>query len=111
VLEPLDTAEVEDCVRQLLAEGVESVVIHFLNSHVNDAHERACAGIVRRMWPNDHVTTGSEILPEIREFERGTTAALNGYVQPVIDRYLRRLTDRLAEASFGHDLLIMQGNG
>ena len=57
------------------------------------------------------VTVGSEILREIREFERGTTAALNGYVQPVIDRYVSRLTSRLSEAGFDRELLIMQGNG
>lgn len=111
ILVPLDEADVEACVSYLLSEGVEAVVIHFLNAHVNAANERACAELVRKLWPNRYVTVGSEILPEIREFERGTTAALNGYVQPIIDRYVHRLTNRLADAAFGHELLIMQGNG
>jgi N-methylhydantoinase A len=111
VLIPLDKGDVETCVRYLLSFGVESVVIHFLHSHVNPANEQECAEIVRGLWPNDYVTVGSEVLPEIREFERGSTAALNAYVQPVIDRYVGRLTGRLSDAGFRHELLIMQGNG
>jgi N-methylhydantoinase A len=111
VLIPLDEGEVEACVRYLLACDVESVVIHFLHAHVNSANERTCAAVVRRLWPNKYVTVGSEILPEIREFERGTTAALNGYVQPTMDRYIGRVTAQLSEAGFRHELLIMQGNG
>ena len=111
VLVPLDEADVEACVAYLLSEGVESVVVHFLNAHVNGSNEQACARLVRKLWPNRYVTVGSEVLPEIREFERGTTAALNGYVQPVIDRYVHRLTSRLSEAAFRRELLIMQGNG
>lgn len=111
ILVPLDEADVEACIAYLLSEGVESVVVHFLNAHVNSSNEQACARLVRRLWPNRYVTVGSEVLPEIREFERGTTAALNGYVQPVIDRYVHRLTSRLSEAAFRRELLIMQGNG
>jgi N-methylhydantoinase A len=111
VLQPLSEEDVAASVDYLLSQGVESVVIHFLHSYVNDAHERDCAALVRKLWPNEYVTVGSEILREIREFERGTTAALNGYVQPVIDRYVGRLTNRLSKAGFDRELLIMQGNG
>ena len=52
----------------------------------------------RTLWPNAYITVGSELLPEYREFERGTTAAINGFVQPVIDRYLRTLAERAARA-------------
>ena len=62
-------------------------------------------------WPNAYLTVGSELLPEYREFERGTTAAINGFVQPVIDRYLRRLAGELARQGYQHELLVMQGNG
>ena len=55
--------------------------------------------------------SGAELLPEYREFERGTTAAINGFVQPVIDRYLRRLAGELARQGYRRELLVMQGNG
>ena len=65
-----------------------------------------------RVWPNAYVTVGAELLPEYREFERGTTAAINGYVQPIIDRYLRTARRRSCGArAIAHELLIMQGNG
>ncbi len=47
----------------------------------------------------------------MREFERGSTAAINGYIQPVISRYVSRVSGALAEQAFGHELLLMQGNG
>jgi N-methylhydantoinase A len=63
------------------------------------------------MWPNDYITLGSRTLREVREFERGSTAAINGYIQPVISRYLTRVSGALGEQKFGHELLLMQGNG
>jgi N-methylhydantoinase A len=86
-------------------------VIHFLHSYANPAHEQQAATVVRALWPNDYVTVSSEILREVREFERGSTAAVNAYVQPIMGRYLRRLSDRLGEAGFPHRLLVTQGNG
>jgi N-methylhydantoinase A/oxoprolinase/acetone carboxylase beta subunit len=59
---------------------------------LNDRHERRAREIAAGEWPNAYITVGSELLPEYREFERGTTAAINGFVQPVIDRYLRTLS-------------------
>jgi N-methylhydantoinase A len=111
VLEPLDESGVEAAARELLRLGAEAVVIHFLHAYINPAHERRAAELVRRLWPNDYVTTGSEVLPEFREFERGTTAALNAMLQPVMSRYLGRLVDELGSERFASNLLVMQGNG
>ena len=111
VLEPLDEAEARAAVARLRGMGAEALVIHFLHAYANPAHEERCAEIARECWPNGHVTVGSRILPEFREFERGTTAALNAYVQPLMARYLGRLGTELAQAGFGRDLLVMQGNG
>ena len=55
--------------------------------------------------------TGSDILREVREFERGSTAALNGYVQPIVSRYLGRLSEPAAARGCRNELLVMQGNG
>jgi N-methylhydantoinase A len=111
VVAPLDEDEVRRAARWLREQGVEALVIHFIHSYANDAHERRARAVAATEWPNAYLTTGAELLPEYREFERGTTAAINGFVQPVIDRYLRRLADELARRGCRHELLVMQGNG
>ena len=111
VLTALDEPAVADAARKLLAAGCEAVVIHFLHSYINPAHERRAAEIVRGLWPNAYVTAGHAILSEYREFERGVTAAVNASVQPVLDRYLSRLRTELKAKGYDRDLLVMQGNG
>lgn len=111
VLTQLDEAAVAEAAKKLMAQGCEAVVIHFLHSYINPAHERRAAEIVRGLWPNAYVTAGHVILSEYREYERGVTAAVNASVQPVLDRYLSRLRKELGAKGFDRDLLVMQGNG
>ena len=111
VVRPLDEAEFAAVLRGLLDQGAESVIIHFLHSYANPAHEVRAAQIAREIWPNTYITVGHEIVGEYREYERGVTAAVNGAVQPILHRYIERLERHLAERGFTHDLLIMQGNG
>lgn len=111
IVEPVDEDDVREAVRLLRQRNVESVAIHFLHSYANAANERRCRDMVRDLWHNDYVSLGSELLPEIREFERGTVAALNAYVQPIVGGYLARLAGSLAARGFRNELLIMQGNG
>jgi N-methylhydantoinase A len=111
VLVPLDEEAVAREVRALLAEGCEALVIHFLHAYANPAHEIRAGEIARTLWPNDYITLGHALLSEFREYERGTTASVNAAVQPVLDRYIRHLQDRLAEAGHARDLLVMNGNG
>ena len=111
VVVPLDDAAVAAAARELLALGCESVVIHFLHAWRNPAHERRARRIVEALWPNDHVTAGHEVLSEFREYERGTAAAVNACVQPILARYLSRLVDELASRSYRRDVLVMRGNG
>jgi len=110
-LVPLDEAAVGEAAKKLLGLGCEAVVVHFLHSYINPAHERRAAEIVRGLWPNPYVTAGHAILSEYREFERGVTAAVNASVQPVLVRYLERLRAELAAKGFDRDILVMQGNG
>ena len=111
VLVPLDEAQVEAAAGALLAAGAESVVIHFLHSYVNSAHEARAAELVCALWPNPYVTAGHTIVAEYREYERGTTAAVNAAIQPVLHRYIARLQNELAGRGFTRELLVMQGNG
>ncbi len=111
VVVPLDEVVLKDRVSQLLAAGVESLVIHFLHSYKNPSHELRALEIAKGLWPNDFVCAGHMILSEYREYERGTTAAINGAIRPVLDRYIARLQSGLKSEGFAHDLLVMQGNG
>ena len=111
VLTPLDEAAVRREVHRLRERGAEALVIHFIHAYANPAHEQRCGEIAREIWPNRFVTLGSDILREVREFERGSTAALNGYVQPIVSRYLGRLSQNLRSAGLSNELLVMQGNG
>jgi N-methylhydantoinase A len=108
---PLDEAAVREAVRRLIDAGCESLVIHFLHSYINPAHERRALEIARESWPNRYITAGHTLLSEYREYERGVTAAVNASVQPVLDRYIQRLRSELKRRGFTRDLLVMQGNG
>ena len=107
----LDEGEMRDAVARLKAAGCESLVIHFLHSYANPAHERRAAEIARETWPNDYVTTGHSLLSEAREFERGVTASVNAAVQPILERYVARLRGELSERGYARDFLMMNGNG
>ena len=111
VVIPLDEEEFRCAVTALRDAGCEALVIHFIHAYANPAHERRAAGIARELWPNAFISTGAEVLAEIREFERASATALNGWVQPLMARYIGATQQRLEEAGFKHQLLLMQGNG
>ncbi|NMJ41598.1 hydantoinase/oxoprolinase family protein [Roseomonas sp. JC162] len=108
---PVDISAVQAAARALLAAGAEACAIVFINAYANPANEHAAAEAVRAIWPNPHVSVSSEILPEIREFERASTTALNAYLQPVVAGYLERLEGALAEERFTGRFHIVQSNG
>ncbi len=111
IVETLNEADVRQAVEQLLKSGVEAVIIHFLHSYKNDIHERKTEEIVQDLWPNRFITRGSALVSEYREYERGTTAAINAAIQPVLNHYIERLQQNLKEEGYSKDLLVMQGNG
>ena len=111
VLTPLDENGLRSAVQMLREAGCEALVIHFLHAYANPDHEKRAADIAAEIWPNDYITTGHSLLSETREFERGVTAAVNASVQPLLERYVRRLRDRLGEKGYTGDVLVMNGNG
>ncbi len=111
VVTPLDEDEVREATEAARAAGAEALVIHFIHAYLNPEHERRAGAIAREVWPDAPVTLGSDILREVREFERGSTAALNGYIQPIMTRYLARIAGRLRAEAGAAELLVMQGNG
>jgi len=111
VLVPVNAGQVREAVETLLKAGCEAVCLFFVNAYANPANEQTALRVVREHWPNDFVTAAAEILPEIREFERASTTALNAYLQPVVAGYLARLEGALAEERFGGRFHIVQSNG
>ncbi|MDX3926157.1 MAG: hydantoinase/oxoprolinase family protein [Shinella sp.] len=111
VVVPLDADGLRRAVRRLIEEGCEALVIHFLHSYKNPAHEIEAAAVAREIWPNAYVTVGHSLLSEAREFERGVTASVNASVQPILERYVERLRTELANGGYDRDYLVMNGNG
>jgi N-methylhydantoinase A len=109
---PLDEASVEYVAGRLAAAKVTAVAIALINSYVNPDHERRVAEIlVERVPYRMHVTLSSDLVPEIREYERTSTAVVNSYIGPVVEHYLLSVMDRLRAAGVGAPLRVMQSNG
>lgn len=106
---PLDINDVREALHTLRAQGVEAIAVSFLHSYVNPTHERQATALVRELLPGVMVCASSEVLPEIREYERTSTTALNAYLMPVVNRYLDQLEAQLRQ--YHPSLLIMQSNG
>jgi N-methylhydantoinase A len=111
VLQPLDMGEVRAAVRYLSAEGVEAVVICFLHAYLNPAHERAAATVVREEMPGVWLSVSSDVCPEFREYLRGSTAAVNAAVMPIVSRYVDALESRLAALGATAPFYVMQSSG
>ena len=111
VVTPLDEVAILAAGHELLKAGCVSVVVHFLHAYANSAHEVRAGELLAEIWPNAHITLGHAILSESREFERGVTAAVNASVQPILARYMSRLTQELSKGGYQRDLLVMNGNG
>lgn len=111
VLEALDEKVVADIISQIEAAGVESVAVCLLHSWANPSHERRVGDMLRKALPNVFVTLSHEILREYREYERSSTTALNAFVGPRVEGYLKRLETYLRSGAFGGKIHIMRSNG
>ena len=94
-LVPVDDAQVESIVRDLVDSGVESLTVALINSYVNGEHEQQIGAIIERLYPGFPVTLSSDVLPEFREYERALTACMNSYVRPKVATYVEQLQDAL----------------
>ena len=108
---PLDEASLDRAVRKLVADKVEAVSICFLHAYKDSRHEKAAAKAVTRAMPDAYVSVSSEVLPQIKEYERVCTTVVNAYVGPILRNYLSRLEDRLKSAGYRGPVLIMQSHG
>ncbi|MBV7485256.1 hydantoinase/oxoprolinase family protein [Bordetella sp. BOR01] len=112
ILVALDEQAVRNVlVPQLKGGDYQAVAICLLNAYVNPAHEHKLRELIQASQPDIHVTISSDITREFREYERASTTALSAYVQPVMDRYISRFTQRLQESEFRGRFSVMQSNG
>jgi N-methylhydantoinase A len=111
VIQPLNEAQVAAAARHLIGAGVEVIAICFINSYVNPAHEEAAERLVRAHFPRVDVSASCAVLPEIKEYERTSTTVVNGYLLPVMRRYLANLASGLRRIGVDAPLLIVASNG
>ncbi|HEX3536572.1 MAG TPA: hydantoinase/oxoprolinase family protein, partial [Stellaceae bacterium] len=111
VIEPLDDAAVTALAPQLRAAGVTSIAIGFLHSYANPVHEVMARQVLAAAMPGLSITLSSEVCPEMREYERWSTACANAYVQPLMDGYLARLEDGLRKRGSRAPVFLMTSAG
>jgi N-methylhydantoinase A len=111
VLIPLDESSVARAIEALAAQQVEAVAVGLLHSFTNPDHERRVGDAIARRLPQLAVTLSCEVSPEMREYERFSTACANAYLQPLIGRYVAKLDRELVRAGFRCPLLLMTSGG
>ncbi|MGI0072130.1 MAG: hydantoinase/oxoprolinase family protein [Thermoplasmata archaeon] len=108
---PLDEEGVRRAARAMRADGTEAVAVSFLFSFLRPSHEQHAAEILREELPGIPVSTSSDVLPVIREYERTSTTVVNAFIQPKVRAYLERLESELAARGFSGGVNIMQSHG
>lgn len=111
VLTPLDTRRVAAIVDELQAQGVQSIAVCLLHAYMNDTHERGVAAIVRERAPEMFLSLSSEVAPQIREYWRASTTAINAYTMPLTLPYLQALVGEMRRRGFRQEPLIMLSSG
>jgi N-methylhydantoinase A len=111
ILEALDEDSVREAAQALRGMDIEAVGVCLLHAFANPAHERRTAEILREELPGIAVTTSTDVLPVVREFERSLTTVLNATVMPGVTTYVGRIEQRLADEQVSAPLLLMQSNG
>jgi N-methylhydantoinase A len=111
VLRPVDRAAVRRLAEHLHSAGISVVVVSLLHSYANPAHEDEVREILLGVSPGWHVVTSTGVVNEYYEFERTSTAAVQGYLQPLVARYAEALRSKLEAEGFAREVLVMQSNG
>jgi N-methylhydantoinase A len=111
VVTPLDETGVAAALDRLAGEGIRSVAVCMINAYVDGAMERRIREIAERWHPEVEISLSSEVLPEVREYERTSTTVINAYLRPVARRYFDGLVRDLRSAGVDTPLLVMQSNG
>lgn len=108
---PLDEDAVRTAIRRLNAAEVKAIAVCFIYGFLNTAHEARVVELIREEFPDVFVSVSHEVAPEFREYERMSTAVVNGYLGPVMQRYIERLQHRLKELGLKVAPQLTQSNG
>ncbi|GGW43222.1 5-oxoprolinase [Gemmobacter lanyuensis] len=108
---PLNEDDVREACRHFLREGVESVAISFVWSVLHPEHELRAAEIVREMMPDVRLTVGSQLYPQVREYTRTSTAIVNAYLAPILQRYVEKVDAYFQSLGARHPVRYFQSNG
>ena len=108
---PLDARSLDQAIEAAKKSGATSIAVCFLHAYLNPAHELAAVEHLRAAMPDVTVSRSSDVLPQIKEYERVSTTVVNAYVEPVVRRYLTNLEKRLVEAGFEGSLFIVLSHG
>ena len=111
VLIPLDEASLDGAIAGIRNSGATSVAVCFFHSYLNPVHELAAIERLLKELPGISVSRSSDVLPQIKEYERVSTTIVNAYVEPIVRRYLTSLEQRLAEAGFHGSLFVVLSHG
>jgi N-methylhydantoinase A/acetone carboxylase, beta subunit len=111
VLKKLKIADAEKLMKQLQKVGVQSVAVSLLHSYANPKHELLIGALIQKKFPSIFYSLSSEVMPEIREYERTSATVMNAYVQPLTDHYLKNLNSRLNALGFDGIIHIMNSAG
>ena len=108
---PLDTKSLDDAIAGIKQSGATSVAVCFLHSYLNPVHELAAVERLTQALPGISISRSSDVLPQIKEYERVSTTIVNAYVEPIVRRYLTSLEARLGEAGFKGSLFVVLSHG
>lgn len=111
IFKPLNIKEVEQVVDELKEEGAVSYAVCLLHSYINPSHEKLIKDVILARHPDAYVSISCEVLPEIREYERMTTTALNSYIGPIIGKYATYFKRRIKDMGMELIPYINQSNG
>ncbi|EHR48939.1 N-methylhydantoinase A/acetone carboxylase, beta subunit [Saccharomonospora marina XMU15] len=111
VLRALDDNDVRAKLRTLRGRQIQALAVSLINSFANPAHERRVAELAAQELPGVPVSLSSDVLPELREYERTVTTVANGYVQPQVKKYVDTLAGKLGEGGVAGQLAILRSDG
>jgi N-methylhydantoinase A len=112
VWQELDESSVESLMPELREQGIEAVAVSLLHAYADPGHELRVVELIREQLGDDvYLSWSSDVLPEIREYERTSTTVVNAYIAPIVRRYLRSLVERLKSVGLGAPVRIMQSGG
>src|SRR6185369_10025592 len=104
-------ADVRAQLERLAGGGIQALAVSLINSFADPAHERRIGALAAEVLPGVPVSLSSDVLPELREYERTITTVANGYVQPQVKRYIGTLSDRLRDGGVAGELAILRSDG